>query len=258
MPISRTSNLKFILEFVNNFLSPNGSITFLNVVVSSAIPVSPVEWRKALNAISTSHMLSAESSLRVNYSVKNAASVAGGILEDAESSGHDLILFATSTYRKRTKRLFGNKIDDVIRKSKVETAVLSYNDDRPLAYHRILLPTSGYRHALRAAGMAEILLKKYGGEVTILYVSGGNDDPTEVFRPISTIFNMAGIRYRSLLRHGPVADTILDEANKNYDMMMIGASERPVLFEHLLGSTADRLIKSSPCPVMMVKTAGNH
>ena len=229
----------------------------MNVVVSSVIPVSPAEWRKALNAISTSHMLSAESSLRVNYSVKNASSVVGGILDDAESSEHDLILFATSTYRKRTKRLFGNKIDDVIRKSKVETAVLSYNDDRPLAYNRILLPTSGYRHALRAASMAEILLKKYGGEVTILYVGGGNDDPTEVFRPITTIFNMAGVRYRSLLRHGPVADTILDEAHKNYDLMMIGASERPILFEHLLGSTADRLIKSSPCPVMMVKTAGN-
>jgi probable Kdp system regulatory protein len=221
------------------------------------IPVSPVEWRKALNAISTSHMLSAESNLRVSYSVKNASSVVVGILEEAESSDHDLILFATSTYRKRTNRLFGNKIDDVIRKSKVETTVLSYNDDRPLAYHRILLPTSGYKHALRAASMAEILLKKYGGEVTILYVGSDNDNANEVFRPISTIFNTAGVRYRSLLRHGPVADTILDEANKNYDMMMIGASERPILFEHLLGSTADKLIKSSPCPVMMVKTAGN-
>ncbi len=225
--------------------------------MSSMIPVSPVEWRKALNAISTSHMLAAESNLRVNYSVKNASSVVGGIVEEAESSDHDLILFATSTYRKHTKRLFGNKIDDVIRKTKIETTVISYNDDRPLAYNRILLPTSGYRHALRAASMAEILLKKYGGEVTILYVSSGNDNTTEVFRPITTIFNTAGVRYRSLLRHGPVADTIMDEANKNYDMMMIGASERPILFEHLLGSTADRLIKSSPCPVMMVKTAGN-
>ena len=160
--------------------------------MSSMIPVSPVEWRKALNAISTSHMLAAESNLRVNYSVKNAASVVGGIIEEAESSDHDLILFATSTYRKHTKRLFGNKIDDVIRKTKVETTVISYNDDRPMAYNRILLPTSGYRHALRAASMAEILLKKYGGEVTILYVGGGNDDTTEVFRPITTIFNNGG------------------------------------------------------------------
>lgn len=254
VPISRTSNLKFIMEFVNHFLNPGGSITFLNVITSDTIPVSPVEWRKALNAISTTHLLSAESGLRVNYGVKNASSIVNGIIDEAEFYKHDLILFANSTYRKRTKRLFGNKIDDVIKGSKVETVVLSYMDDMPMAYNRILLPTSGYHHALKAAKMAEVLIKKYGGEVTVLYVGGNNDDPTEVLRPITTMFNLAGIRYRAMFRRGPVAETILDEAKKNYDLMMIGSTERPVLFEYLLGSTADKLIKGSPCPVLMVKT----
>jgi nucleotide-binding universal stress UspA family protein len=242
------------MAFINNFLNAGGAVTFLNVVLSDTIPVSPAEWRKALNAISTSHMLSAESGLHVNYSVKNASSIAAGILEEADPKRYDLILFATSSYRKRANRLFGNKIDDVIKGSKVETAVLSYFDDRPIAYKKILLPTSGYHHALKAADMAEVLAKRHDSDVTVLYVGSKNDDTTEVFRPITTMFNTSGIRHRALFRNGPVAETILDEAHKGYDLMMIGATERQMIFKYLLGSTADRLIKGSPCPVLMVKT----
>ena len=38
--------------------------------------------------------------------------------------------------------------------------------------------------------------------------------------------------------------------------MMIGATERPAYQEFLLGSTADRLVRDAPCPVLMVKTVG--
>ena len=63
IPVSRTTNMKSILEFVNQFLNSRGRITFLHVIVSSAMTVSPGEWRQALNAISTTHMLTTTSGI---------------------------------------------------------------------------------------------------------------------------------------------------------------------------------------------------
>lgn len=257
IPVSRTTNMKHIMEFVNHFLAADGKITFLHVTVSNIIPISPGEWRKALNAISTTHMLKAEGGMEVYYAVKNSSSIGTGILSEIRSGDYDLVLFANSTYRKHLNHLFGNKIDEIIRSSPVETAVFSYRDDMPLKYDRILVPTSGYKHALRAARMAEVLSKKYGGEITVMYVGLKEDDPKAILEAIATDLKSNGIKHRIVFRTGPVVDTILTEAEKGYDLMAIGATERQQPYNFIIGSTADRLIKKSPCPVLMVKTVNS-
>lgn len=254
IPVSRTTNMKYIMEFINQFLHTGGKITFLHVTVSNMIPISPGEWRRALNAISTTHMLKAEGGMEVYYAVKNAPSIVSGVLDEVKSGDYDLILFANSTYRKHLNHLFGNKIDEVIRRSPVETAVISYRDDMPLKYDRILVPTSGYKHALRAAKMAEMLSKKYGSEITVLYVGVKDDDPKLILDTISRELKDHDVKHRMVFRTGPIVETILAEANSNYDIMAIGATERQQPYNFIIGSTADRLIKKSPCPVLMVKT----
>ena len=156
----------------------------------------------------------------------------------------------------RRGRLFGSKIDEVVRKSTVETVVLSYLPDRPLSYDKILIPTSGYRHALRAAKIAEDLSRKHGSQITVMYVGGRKDEAEAVINPLVSDIEANGGKARPLFESGPIADTILAEARKGYDIMMIGATERPAYQEFLLGSTADRLVRDAPCPVLMVKTAG--
>jgi probable Kdp system regulatory protein len=254
IPISRTSNLKFIIGMVNDMLSPGGEVTFLNVVPSDTVPVSPSEWRKALSAISTTGFLSSTAGLKINYRVRNSASIVRGILDESKESGHDLILFASSNYRKHVKRIFGNKIDDVIRSSGVETMVLSFSDDRPVKYEKILIPTSGYQHALKAAKIAGELSMKHGGEISVLYVGEQSQSASDALHVICDDLGKTGVKCRALIRKGPVIDAILKEAQKDYSLMMIGATERPIYYKFLLGSTADRLIRGSPCPVIMVKT----
>jgi probable Kdp system regulatory protein len=254
IPISRTSNLKFLVDFVNDFLSPGGEITLLHIFTSSLFSISPAEWRRAMSAISTTHLLSATDSLGVNYRVRNAGTVASGILDEAGTGKYDLVLLANSTYHKRLKHIFGTKVDEVIRRSAIETAVLSYHDDRPLQYKKILIPTSGYQHTVKAAMLAEVLSKKYGSEVTALYVGENKDEAANALRPVTDSLAASDVKYRALFRKGPVVDTILDEADKGYDLMMIGATERPMYYQFLLGSAADRLVKGSPCPVLMVKS----
>ncbi|CAJ38097.1 predicted universal stress protein A [Methanocella arvoryzae MRE50] len=257
IPVSRTTNMKYIMEFVNHFLHEGGKITFLHVTVSNTIPISPGEWRRALNAISTTHMLKGEGSMQVYYAVKNSSSIVTGILDEAWSEGYDLILFANSTYRRHLNHLFGNKIDEVICNSPIETAVISYRDDMPLKYGRILIPISGYKHALRAIKMAELLAKKYGSEITVMYVGTEKDDPRQVITPVTSDLKGNGLKHRAIFRTGPVVETILAEAEKNYDLIAIGATERQQPYNFVTGSTADRLIKKSSCPVLMIKTTSS-
>lgn len=244
--------MKYVLEFVKHFLTAGGRITFLHVVVSDILPVSPGEWRQALNAISTTHMLTAMS--EVDYKVRNSESIVKGVLDEAGKGGYDLVLFANSTYRKHASHLFGNKIDEVIRRSPVEVVVLSYRDDMPIKYRKILIPTSGYRHALRATRLAEVLAKSHDSDITVLYVGADKEDPRVVFEPIDGDLKVNEIRHRMLFRHGPVVEAIVDEAEKGYDLVMIGATERPAYYQYITGSTADSLIRKLPCPVVMVKT----
>ena len=255
IPIAQNTNVKLIMDFVDNMLNPGGEITLLYVIPSDKLPVSAVEWRRAMKVITEAQALSMDRNMEVNYKVKNNPSVAQGILKEAASTTYDLVLMSTPR-EARKGRLFGSKIDEVVRKAPVETVVLSYPENATLSYKKILIPTSGYRHALRAARIAENLAKKHGGEITVMYVGSRSDEAETIIHPLISDIESNGVKARSLFAAGPIAETILNEAKQGYDIMMIGATERPAYQEFLLGSTADRLIRDAPCPALMVKTAG--
>lgn len=255
VPIAQNTDMGLVMGFVENVLSPGGEITLLYVIPSEKLPVSAVDWRKAMGVISEAQALSIARSMEVEYKVKNNRSVAQGILREAVSVAYDLILMSAPKEARRG-RLFGSKIDEVVRKSTVETVVLSYLPGKTLSYDKILIPTSGYRHALRAAKIAEDLSRKHGAEIMVMYVGSRKDEADAVINPLVSDIEASGGKARPLFESGPIAETILNEARKGYDIMMIGATERPAYQEFLLGSTADRLVREAPCPVLMVKTVG--
>jgi nucleotide-binding universal stress UspA family protein len=254
IPISKDSNMKIIVDFLNNFLSPDGEITLLYVITSDKLPISAIEWRRAMKIVSEAQVLSIERGLEINYLVKNAGSVVQGILDEAAEAKYDLIFFANSTYGKRRESIFGSKIDEVVRRSSTETVVLRYVKDKPVKYDRILVPTSRYKNALRAVRMAEVLAARSGGEVTVMYVGTKKTDADMVLDPLVEDIKKKGVRARKIFTKGTPAEAILEEARKGYDLMMIGATERPYYYQFLLGSTADKLVRESTCPVLMVKT----
>jgi nucleotide-binding universal stress UspA family protein len=55
------------------------------------------------------------------------------------------------------------------------------------------------------------------------------------------------------LIHGPVINTILDEAEKfGTDLIVVGSQSHGFLYRTFIGSVSDGVMRRSPCPVLIV------
>ncbi|HEX8967264.1 MAG TPA: universal stress protein, partial [Chloroflexota bacterium] len=67
----------------------------------------------------------------------------------------------------------------------------------------------------------------------------------------------AGIRAEGLLRTGAPAPTIVQEAlTRDVHLIILGTNTRPILSSAVLGSVADQVARSAPCPVLLVHPRG--
>jgi hypothetical protein len=67
-------------------------------------------------------------------------------------------------------------------------------------------------------------------------------------------FHAAGISATSLVRYGPAPATIVREAREHSaDLIILGAPVRSALLRAVLGSVADTVIRTAPCPVLLVQ-----
>jgi nucleotide-binding universal stress UspA family protein len=64
----------------------------------------------------------------------------------------------------------------------------------------------------------------------------------------------AGVRAAALLRTGPTAASIVEEAwAQGVDLIILGANVRPVLRSVVIGSVADEVVRAAHCPVLLVR-----
>jgi nucleotide-binding universal stress UspA family protein len=67
----------------------------------------------------------------------------------------------------------------------------------------------------------------------------------------------AGLRADTLLRSGPPAATIVDEASaRSVDLIVLGTNIRASLPSAVLGSVADQVARSAPCPILLIHPQG--
>src|SRR5579864_8921318 len=67
----------------------------------------------------------------------------------------------------------------------------------------------------------------------------------------------AGIRAQSVIRAGPPAQTIVQEALiRDAKLIVLGTNTRPILSSAVLGNVADQVARAAPCPVLLVHPGG--
>lgn len=60
-------------------------------------------------------------------------------------------------------------------------------------------------------------------------------------------------RGRAILRRGPPAETICEEAGNGYDLVVISTHGRTGLSQFFIGSVAERVVRLAPTPVLVVR-----
>jgi nucleotide-binding universal stress UspA family protein len=64
-----------------------------------------------------------------------------------------------------------------------------------------------------------------------------------------------GLEVTALLVHGPTVEYILKEASElEVDMIIVGSHGRSTVFQLLLGSISEGILRKSRCPVLVVPT----
>ncbi|MDF0590130.1 universal stress protein [Candidatus Methanocrinis natronophilus] len=141
-------------------------------------------------------------------------------------------------------------------------------------FEEILIATDGSEHSLQAAKTGIDLPKLSGGRVTALYVVDPGvlsdvshnivDDVVEGMRRsmmkeaekamtfVEELAKAAGVPVEKKIVEGYPAEVIL-EISKGMDLVVVGSMGCTGLTRFLLGSVAEKVVRNSEVPVMVVQ-----
>jgi nucleotide-binding universal stress UspA family protein len=145
---------------------------------------------------------------------------------------------------------------------------------------KILVAVDGSTHSERAAAAGIEMARLYGGVVTVLYVidkskeyaplgdllSKAVEDPfaamgdmlkkqgEEAIKRIEDMAKTAGVSVEREIIEGYPADSIISVAEKeNMNLIVVGYIGASGLERFLLGSVADKVVRNSKVPVLVVR-----
>ena len=140
-----------------------------------------------------------------------------------------------------------------------------------MAFNKILVPTDGSEYTKAAVRKAMELAKLSGGKITALYVL---DQTILTNMPMDTavmnVYNtlekegkeavdfvrdlgaQESVEVEVVIKEGTPVKVILDEA-ANYDIIVMGTLGRTGMSKLLMGSVAERVVRASQCPVLVVR-----
>ncbi len=261
LPVSRPESVGSLVKIACDLLERGGKLRILSVIeIPQQLPYEYADTRKeGSRKILTAAAEQARSyGVDVTPEIVSARFASEAILDLANRYHSDMILLGSSQRTMPEKVLFGNVVDHVLRHAPCEVIIFSYRRELyPVMYDRILVPTSGYRHAQRAMDIAINFVKRFGGEITAMYVGSSSDAEKAniVLKKTEAHAQRLGVKSDTLFRTGNVVDKIIETTlNGQYTLIIIGSTERPGYYKFLLGSVADEIVKRAPCNVLVVRT----
>jgi nucleotide-binding universal stress UspA family protein len=139
----------------------------------------------------------------------------------------------------------------------------------------ILLPLDFSDVTEPAVRMAEVYTAAFDAKAYLLHVvvrdaivglDGGmeyiQDDTEQQEQQLATLverFEAQDYQAESLLRRGEPVKTILEQIDQlKPDLVIMGTHGHGAVYELLLGSISEGVMRKSPCPVLMVPSPGRH
>ena len=135
--------------------------------------------------------------------------------------------------------------------------------------HRVLIPTRGGANIQLAAQLVGHIAHQNHLEVTLLYAD--DKSRTKTSQPGTAVKNTVAVAafaaasevmqlpddstlLKKIESGSNKVETIINEANKGYDLIVLGASEKTRSKDSLFNLIVDRVIQEAPCATMVVKS----
>jgi nucleotide-binding universal stress UspA family protein len=205
------------------------------------------------------------------------------ILKLARENECDLIVIASHGRGALGRWTFGSVADRLSRTSELPVLIIRPRDasveyGKVPAFSRILLPTDGSELSRSAVDEAAALAKHLGQEVVLvrsifpeaeLAPTAGfeavyapeiyeelsrslEEDARKSLDATAQMVRDEGAEVKILLMHGPAAQTIESVARPD-DLIVMSSHGRSGFKRWLIGSVAEKLVRTAPCPVMLVR-----
>lgn len=126
---------------------------------------------------------------------------------------------------------------------------------RPIA--KILVPVAFSPHTDQAIDRACGIARRYDAEIMLLHVCPKEEVPAATQR-LKRLAEREGVarlqRFRCLCISGEPAQRIIEVAQQGfYDLLVISTHDKTGFCRWVVGSVAEQVVRSAPCPVLAVR-----
>jgi nucleotide-binding universal stress UspA family protein len=261
VPVSKPETVESLVDIACDLLAKGGTLRLLNIIeVPQQLPYEYAETRKAKarELLLEASRLCLQRGVEPRLEIVSARDIPEAILDLSKRYRTDLVVMGSSQRTVPEKVLFGSVIDRVLREASCEVVIFSYSRVfKPIKYDRILVPTSGYKHAQRALDIAIHFQKMSHGAISTMFVGPESDaEKAKIILSKAKLHaGRLGGSVETIFKSGSVVDSIVNTAREgDYTLIIIGSTERPSYYTFLLGSTADEIVTKAPCNVLVVRT----
>ncbi|WP_336037997.1 universal stress protein [Halobacterium yunchengense] len=201
------------------------------------------------------------------------------ILAYADDHGADLVAMGTHGRTGVDRYVAGSVTEAVVRHADAPVlAVRATEESRPRSYEDVLVPTDGTPTADAAVDHGVAIADAFDATVHVVNVvdtGGTHASPTyeltremvaeleaagqRVVEDVAERARDAGVNATTYVHEGHAAEGILDYVDDHgVDLTVMGTRGESGLTRFLLGSTAERVIRHSPVPVVAVNARGDR
>jgi nucleotide-binding universal stress UspA family protein len=137
---------------------------------------------------------------------------------------------------------------------------------------RIMIATDGSAHSRFAAQLAADIAALAGSEIVVAHVTNVptgwsltltplpeavdtivKRDTEIALSTVAEVLDARGLAHEDIVLHGPVARTLVDEAERRHvDMIVIGRHGMSAVERFLVGSVSSKVMSLAHCPVLVV------
>lgn len=198
------------------------------------------------------HDIPVATSIRLGRSFERA-------IRDVAQERDANMLFVNAEYPDLRPGLFGNEIDNLLKKPPCDIGVTHFRGDLgPI--RKVLVPTTGSANSQLAAEVAVAIAKGTKGRVRIdaLYIAGKESPEKEIERGEQIITKtVSGLGYtvrNRIISADNVGEAILGETKK-YDLIILGATRKKFFESLLAGKITEEITRRCPVPLIITRKA---